>query len=999
MHAQQINCPNTTPPIIAQPANSTACTGQQVVSTVTDPGIGLPTLEYIVTDPNTPATDGWGDLILGGVPSGAFDPAAEFGLMAGDEFCVTAVNYDLSQVQGLLDGILTGSAIPLGACCNWVDLAFPGLCTNLNAGGINSGSDIQNLNDVFALVGQFNPGATFSIQGFLFEIDSINTDAGILPAACGSSFLDICYASDVSQQACYTVAAGPMVTATTNQQIICPGASATLIASGGTAYTWSDGQTGASISVSPTMTTTYSVSVSDACGTASDEVTIIVDAAPLVNAGLDQTTCSGAAVMLTATGTGTFSWSNGMTGSTITVAPTATTTYTVTASTTCGTITDDVTVDVTPLPVANAGMDQTICPGGSASLTASGGATYLWSDGQTTASIMVSPAATTTYTVTVTDACGSATDEVTVTVSSTVNANAGMDQAICNGGSAMLTASGGGTYLWSDGQTSASITVFPIATTTYSVTVTGSCGAATDEVTVMVNNNIIANAGPDETICAGGSATLTASGGATYAWSNGMMGASVSVSPAATTTYTVTVTDICGTATDDLIVEVLSAPNANAGADQSVCGGTTVMLTASGGGTYSWSNGMTGASIMVSPTASTTYTVTVMDVCGTSTDDVTVNVAPPPSANAGADQSTCAGQAVTLTASGGTAYQWSDGQSGATVSVAPNATTTYTVTVTNACGSDTDDVTVNVTTNVMIDAGMDVIVCQGEEVTLTASGGDTYIWNNGQTGASLTVTPNSSISYTVTGFLGGCTGVDNVTITVIPAPIIEAGANQTICEGESTMLTAIPSTAGTFEWSTGETTATISVMPSGTETYSITFTDDNGCVDTDEVSVSNFTTAQPTISESGGVLTADINAFGYQWYLNGQPIQGASAQSYIPVMDGDYTVEIFDTNGCSSLSDVFAVDFVAIEDIEGLSVFEVYPNPFNGYLTVQLESTQSTQLQLELVNITGQVLFTQFVNSNDNAVLDLRDLSAGMYFIRLSDAAGSAVRKVTKFRQ
>ena len=201
---------------------------------------------------------------------------------------MTAVNYNLAEVQGLLDGILTGSAIPLGACCNWVDLAFPGLCMNLNAGGINSGSDIQNLNDVFTLISQFNPGETFSIQGFLFEIDSINNDAAILPAACGSSNLPICYAADVAQQACYTVAAGPMVAVTTNQQTICPGGSASLTASGGANYMWSDGQTGATISVSPAATTTYSVSVSNACGTATDDVTITVDTAPTVNAGTDQ---------------------------------------------------------------------------------------------------------------------------------------------------------------------------------------------------------------------------------------------------------------------------------------------------------------------------------------------------------------------------------------------------------------------------------------------------------------------------------------------------------------------------------------------------------------------------------------------------------------------------------------------------------------------------------------------------------------------------------------
>ena len=215
-----------------------------------------------------------------------------------------------------------------------------------------------------------------------------------------------------------------------------------------------------------------------------------------------------------------------------------------------------------PPPTPNITGTTAICTGASTTLTASGGTGYTWDNGLGAgASHTVSPASTTTYNVTVTASNGcTATDQVTVTVNGLPTANAGADDAICEGLSTILTASGGTGYTWDNGLgAGASHTVSPVATTTYTVTVTDANGCSdTDQVTVTVNGLPTANAGADDAICTGSSTTLTASGGTGYTWDNGLgAGASHTVSPVATTTYTVTVTDANGcTATDQVTVTV-----------------------------------------------------------------------------------------------------------------------------------------------------------------------------------------------------------------------------------------------------------------------------------------------------------------------------------------------------------------------------------------------------------------------------------------------------------
>ena len=393
--------------------------------------------------------------------------------------------------------------------------------------------------------------------------------------------------------------------------------------------------------------------------TASDNVTVTVNPLPNANAGVDQTICTGLSATLTASGGGTYQWTGGNLTSTYIVSPTSTTTYTVTVTSLGSTASDNVSVTVNPLPVANAGLNQTICMGSSATLTASGGGTYQWAGGPLTSTYIVSPTSTTTYIVTVTSLGCTASDNVTVTLNPLPVANAGVDQTICANSSATLTASGGGTYQWSGGPSTSTYIINPVLTTTYTVTVTNLGCTASDNVTVIVNPLPVANAGVDQTICTGSSATLTASGGGTYQWAGGSLTSTYIVSPTSTTTYSVTVTSLGCTASDNVTVTVNPLPIANAGLNQTICMGSSATLTANGGGTYQWSGGPTTSIYIVSPASTTTYMVTVTSLGCTASDNVIVTVNLLPTADAGINQTICAGTSATLTASGGgTSMVW-----------------------------------------------------------------------------------------------------------------------------------------------------------------------------------------------------------------------------------------------------------------------------------------------------------------------------------------------------
>jgi gliding motility-associated-like protein len=692
-------------------------------------------------------------------------------------------------------------------------------------------------------------------------------------------------------------------------------------------------------------TTTYYVGTCP--GTYRIPVTVTVNPLPVADAGANTAICTGNSTTITATGGGTYSWNGGALsntpGASQTVSPVGTTTYTVTVTLNGCTATDQVTVTVNPAPVADAGLNTTICSGNNATITATGGGTYSWNGGALSntpgASQTVSPVATTTYTVTVTAANGcTATDQVTITVNTSPVAFAGNDIALCTGNDTVLTATGGGTYSWNGGTLinapGASQTITPAATTTYTVTVTAANGCTdTDEITVSVNSAPIATAGTDQSVCNGATATLTAGGGGTYSWNGGTLvnaaGASQSVSPSTTTDYIVTVSLGNGCEANDTVrITVNPNPVAAAGADISVCSGDTANLIATGGGTYIWNGGVlvnaAGASQNVNPATATTYVVLVTDANNcTDTDTVQVTINALPLVSAGNDASVCASSSTQLGASGAQSYVWSpaaglSSTTSATPTATPAVTTTYIVTGTDSNGcSAVDSVTVTVTTVLTVSAGNDATICSGDSTILSTSGGVSYSWTpaaslNNAAVASPVATPSSTTTYTVlVTDANGCQGTDSVTVFVNAALTLSVSGAQTICIGQTAIISATPSggtSPYTYTWSNSlPGNSSNSVSPGTTTTYSVSVTDSLGCSagqQTITVTVNpplNLSVTGNTTICSGG--TAQITASGLGgdgvYAYNWQPgnVNGAVI-NVSPSVTTVYTVTL--TDGCGT---------------------------------------------------------------------------------------------------
>ena len=514
-----------------------------------------------------------------------------------------------------------------------------------------------------------------------------------------------------------------------------------------------------------------------------ESVEVTVNNQPSVQASEDQAICSGDSVTLTATGEGNFTWSNGDTGPSIEVSPTSTTTYTVTASNSCSSdASDTVTVTVSPAIDLTVSDDVSICMGESVTLTATSNEDLVWSTGETTSSITVSPSNTTIYTVASSNANCSEEKSIEVTVNNTPSVTASEDVTICAGELITLTATGEGNFTWSNGATGPNIQVSPNSTTVYTVTASNSCSTdATDTVTVTVNPAVELTVSGDTSICAGESVTLTATSNHAVVWSTGETTSSITVSPSSTSVYTVTSDNGNCSASEDVTVTVNTSPTVSASSDQTICEGESVTLTATGVGDFLWSTGETSASITVSPETTTTYSVTASSQgCqSTAVDYVEVVVNESPNLSTTNDVTIEKGESVTLNATGNGSFEWSTGETTSSITVSPLVTTSYTVTLTSGSCSEKNTIVVTVTEasgggTVVAHAGEDATICKGDEIVLTASGGDTYLWSTGETERSITVDPEKSTVFSVRVTKGDNSDVAYVKVSIDDACSLEA---------------------------------------------------------------------------------------------------------------------------------------------------------------------------------------------------------------------------------
>jgi hypothetical protein len=486
----------------------------------------------------------------------------------------------------------------------------------------------------------------------------------------------------------------PVVSYTANPTSVCMGGNLTLTAGGtATSYTWAAGVNDG-VAFTPTVTTTYTVSGTDANSCVNTTtVSVPVNALPNVTAAATPTViCAGSNLVLSGGGATTYTWTSSAANG-VAFTPTVTADYTVTgtdANSCTGTQTINVVVNNLPVVAANT-TATVVCSGQPVTLTGGGATSYTWSN-SVTDGVVFNPTSTNTYTVTGTDANNCVN---TATVNVAINSLPAITYttstaSVCMGGNLTLTSGGSATtYTWSSGVNDG-IAFTPTVTTTYTVTGTDAnfcVNTATVNVPVYNLPNVLANATPFA-VCTGSNLVLSGGGAVTYTWTSSVSNG-IAFTPTATADYTVTGTDVnncVNTATVNVVVN--SLPIVSAGTSStSICIGNSVSLNGGGALTYSWSSGVTDGAVFT-PTATATYTVTGTDInncSNTQTVTVVVNNLPAIMINVSPNDSICLNDPVTLNGSGGVAYVWTSGVSDG-VAFTPSVTATYSVNGTDANG-------------------------------------------------------------------------------------------------------------------------------------------------------------------------------------------------------------------------------------------------------------------------------------------------------------------------
>ncbi len=889
----------------------------------------------------TPTAGSNSPLCVGGTLNLTSSGGTTYSWAGPNSFSSTSQNPSITGATVAASGTYTVTATS-GGCSATATVAV-----TVNAGLTATAGSNTPVCDGSAINLTATGGVTYSWAGpNSFSSTSQNPTLTASPAAAGTYTVTVSSGS-CSATSTTVVAVTPLPAYTIGSNTpVCENGTINLISSGGGTYSWTGPNSFSSTSQNPSVTAvtaaggTYTLTVTASGCSASATTTVAITPSPVITTGSNTPVCENGTVNLTATGGGTYSWTgpNSFTSTvqnpSLTAVATAGGTYTVTVTAIGCSATSTTAVVIIPTPVAVAGSNAPVCNGTDLNLTASGGTSYLWSGPNGFTSGSQNPTITGatateagTYTVTVTSSGCSATATTLVNVTSGPTGTAGSNTPVCENSSINLTASGGSTYSWagpngfSSSSQNPSLSATTAAAGTYTVTVSISGCSSTTTTNVAITPAPVATAGSSSpTVCENGTIDLTSSGGTSYTWTGPASFTSTSQNPSfaasalAAGTYTVTVTAAGCTDTAITTIGITPLPTINASAAATtVCTGSNIDLTATGATTYSWTGPNTFTSTSQNPgitgattSASGLYTVTGTSAGCSATDTVIITVAPPPTAAITGTSTICAGQSATLTATGGGTYSWNNSSTSNTITVNPTSTTFYWVTV--AIGSCTDSAGINVIVNPLptATASSTSTLCAGGAINLTSSGGTSYSWSG--PGGYTNSTQNPSIpgaatsasgTYTVTVTSSGCTATATTITTVNPAPTITVLGNTTICDLNSTSLTATG--AASYTWSTTEITSMIVVAPTATTTYTVTGTSSAGCTATQTVTVT--VTAPPVVTITGTTnicsgQSATLTASGgapYTWST------GATTPtiSVTPATTTTYTVSV-GTIGCGA---------------------------------------------------------------------------------------------------
>ncbi len=809
---------------------------------------------------------------------------------------------------------------------------------------------------------------------------------------------------------------------------ICNGESTVLTAAGGSTYVWSTGATTAAITVTPTSTTNYAVTGTDANGcTATAAVTVLVNNLPTASISGDLEICSGESTVLTAAGGSTYVWSTGATTAAITVIPTATTTYTVLATDANGcTATAAATVLVNFAPSISISGNLEICSGESTILTADGGSIYIWSNGATTAATTVTPTATTTYIVTATGGNGcTATAAASVLVNNLPTVSISGNTTICSGESTILTAAGGSTYIWSTSETTAAITVNPTATSSYTVLATDGNGCTgTAEATVLVNTPTLFYQDFDGDGFGNPSISeLTCSQPSGYvANSSDCDDTNPAVNPNATELCSNSIDDDCDTEINEgctpLSMTVTITPScdlntANTITVSNAAGGTPPYLYSKNGGTaYQTSNIFSGLS-------NGTYQIVLKDAVGTTiSETITVNLKM--TLTTSRVNVLCRGEltgSVTASVSGGypsISYLWKKG----TVTVGTTATVpnlgagTYKCTATDALGCTKISGNVVITQPaafLKITATSTPILCAGANnasINLTTTGGKTpysWLWSDGATTEDRSNLSPGTYTCTATDN-NGCTKVSaNFNFTEPVVLVLNMTSKNILCFGQTNGTAKGIATGGTgtknYVWSNGATTQEITGLAAGN--YTVTASDANGCLASGETTIVEPT---PLVFQS---ITAELIGTKYKVTIVGTggtaPLKYRRSTGPVTwtgytttgifnnVVAGNYTFEILDKNGCTASQNTdIPIPSAKPNIFRNQSILEnqnidfyLKPNPASREVFLVFENENPAAGKIFIQNAAGKLLKTidlgLLLLTGNRISLD--DFSSGVVFV------------------
>ncbi len=212
----------------------------------------------------------------------------------------------------------------------------------------------------------------------------------------------------------------------------------------------------------------------------------------------------------------------------------------------------------------------------------------------------------------------------------------------------------------------------------------------------------------------------------------------------------------------------------------------------------------------------------------------------------------------------------------------------------------------------------------------------------------------------------------------------QAGLDRNLCSGQSTQIGTTNMFGYTFSWTSNPSGFTSNlqrpnVSPATTTTYFLSYTNQySGCTRLDTIVVNTPTT--PVITQNGNILTSSP-AVSYQWYINGTAINGATLQSYTASQNGNYTVEITDSNGCTTMSNPVTFYTIGIETENNPINFTVFPNPVSNNFTIQTDNTLFTY-NVTISSLTGNIIFSN-QNISGTHIIDCNNWAAGVYILNV----------------